>query len=524
MQTSKLKIHCFDDVAEAAQYVKISICPYHNKSRKYRIQWTEENVSYKRFQAVGEAIAYYEETNDYPDLISIDIDSRELHESFKLSDKQIGIIPTKYLGEERTSTRGKSLLAYIIEKYPNCAVLYFTGQIHVSEVVKEVINAERRGVESVVTKADKGKGIFELQDMIVSKLKQVAKNYFNKLDSSIKKELKHELFSLDKEDFLLFKVNVDKKEYQLKDILIAYLPLEENEFKAEIGKLLTPDITLAASEVFGIFGVKQITHEAPDYFPYNNTGELKEEISRQFNGFEQLIKDVKETQNNIFGNTTFEEHYKEFKQTILTNEIASHIADINLQSERDKKFRYGSVSRKNTRITIVLNGAEPTDLPVELINDVDKFEINLPIHLIFKNCLERILSAASNENKFYLCSFRDEKKAMYHPIKGNNIPNKPSFFFNYLLMPSKNIFELNLSNLPDHIKCLWEKNFGYFGEYYLAIKNNTGWNIFNSTWKDNIYCIELDNIIPNSCILNHFIIDNKILQTIHIFRFNTWNQ
>lgn len=471
MKTNRLKIHCFDDEAVPASWVEIAICPYHSESAEDRQKWTNDNIAYKRFKSVGEAIAYYEKTNDYPDLIAIDIDSRELHQSYKLSDAQINLIPLNYrVDSEKTSTRGKDLMRYAIEKFPNSQMFYITGQIgNVGEVFDEVMNATIRGLTTI--RRDKSEAFVGIQLPFLKELKQVARKYICKLDSYAKIGLKDKLCELNKEDFLDLKVNIDFKEYHLKDILVAYLPLEGNEFRLEINKLFPLDLSLAASECFGILGIKQITHKTRDYYYIDNRLFLK--IKNQINSFNKIINEISD--ESIKDKLMFfKNNINEFSTIFKENN--DQIFNQKLREKRNLNFQF-----KGDRFDEILG--QDKNVPTDNSN----FELNIPIQEIFntefKIFIESILEKsgkgawANTYNWFNLATTESSENVEGFEIKLWN--NFIGFYHD-----GKNIFDPENTN---HYRADWLKSFqkslDCFGKLYILKKDGDNeYSVFDCTY------------------------------------------
>lgn len=494
MKTNKLKIHCFDDESIPASWVEIAICPFHKKSSIFRRNWTKENVEYKRFQSVGEAISYYEETNNYPDLIAIDIDSRELHPSFKLSDilsdEQIDLIPLRYrVDDEKTSTRGKQLMEYAIENFPNSQMFYISSQFGNTEVFNKVVrNAFNEGLTAIPR--DKAQGFYGIQLPILEELKKVAKKYLYKLDSYTKIELKNKLCELNKGDFLDLKVNIDYKEYHIKDILIAYLPLEENEFKIEINKLFFSDLSLAASECFGILGIKQITHDTSNF--YFKDARLFQKINNQidlmFNCINEISNENITEKLSTFRND-IEEFTTEFKNN--NNQVYSEI----LRVKRNDNFQF-----KGDSFNDIL-GEEFKDYG----NSDNFFELNIPIHKIFeiefglflKSILEKSSKGASANRYSWFSSagIVIDKTEIVETYTIKLFNNFIGFYHD-----GNNIFNPEDTN---HYQANWlksfQKNLNYFGKLYILKKETENeYTVFDCTY-DSV--INLGNYSEWKCVL-----------------------
>jgi hypothetical protein len=365
-------------------------------------------------------------------------------------------------------------------------------------------------------------------DQIRKCLYRATKFLTSKLDSVIKKDLLSKIGNWD--EFQNAEILIQEEKWKIQNLFIIYW---NNNLPSwyKIKELLLPDITLVASECFGIWGVKQITHGAKNYFPYNTTDELKSEIKRQFQNLFSSIEELKNMSDidNILKNISYENDCNVLLNKCLNSTI-EYPPDFDIECLRDSKFRYGSPATKKNHHTepnrqIITFKIENNIIEPTILEDIQGgvFEVNIPIHNIFEKAFQKLLVECNN--KFSLSSFELQNK-IEHPSLNLRPCHQVKLYENLMIFRQSKLFPaekiLSLIDVPDFFRILWDNNLEYFGKYFIISKIDNQCEVFDCTSQGLVY--KINNNVPINSELLNFILKDEQHPTYHIFTFNSWRQ
>jgi hypothetical protein len=293
--------------------------------------------------------------------------------------------------------------------------------------------------------------------------------------------------------------------------------------------LFLPDLTLASSACFGTLGIKQVTHSGNDYFRAHSAAGLSLQIASQFDQLDLSIEWAKSIAGaEVFGQTDFEQDYNTFKTICLNSRYLKHYDptgfDRDAERYRDNHFRYGSAwstynsSGERNRKTLTILGEEPRNFLGLRENYV--FEVNIPIHLIFKNPLEKQLGKSKRE--FML--WADRESGLRWPDKLPDRTNEIWCCRNYIIMRQEDPFQeerLLGHDVPDVIRCLSSAHFWLFGRYHILTRNQGEWSVYDCTNEQHRTKCTVGAIGE---VLGKAITCDSTYQTYHVFSFLSWRQ
>lgn len=515
MQTRKIKYHCHDDVADIGVWIKFAICPFDDWTEEERAQWVDENIDFKWFRSVGEAICYYEQSRDFPDILSVDIDCRELPSDYRLPEGCR--LPQDFAGTEKDSTRGKALLEYAFRYFPDSIVFYFTGQVSDDTVWPVVEQALRKGID--VKKKNKDKGPTGITVDSTSLLRKAAEKYLRQYTNpSEKHAIREKVIHKCRKDLLKELVNTSKGSFLFSHLTVGWSNLQnDDEWKRGILSSLFRDITLAASQCFGVDGVKQATHDISQGY-YKENDDNTAWHSKAIDQVNKLLETLSEVKSLLASRsvalrylTTYEKHIQLFLQKLEQVDPKSQIPAVDdLTREVRTKFRFGT-SPNSTPMKF--GNLEPTKWGKE------EFEIYLPVHLVYEADFQNISTKC---DRVVLCALESQEKRQ-HPKtwKGDKQPVLHREFMIFEQDGNDEYSEnVPLKCLPGYFEVFQSKGFELFGRMYLVLRRNNQLQVYDCTYKPPT---QRDlNVLSN---LSTYLEGKKAtVKAFYIFEFQSWRQ
>jgi len=196
---------------------------------------------------------------------------------------------------------------------------------------------------------------------------------------------------------------------------------------SEIIRCLTRNLSLAFSECFGILGIKQLTHNASNYYATDNLV-LDAKIKEQFHKLDQVLDELKVVTANVYNLMEDDiNKYNEFKSAYLASNASF---DGTLQSLRNKYFQFkgsGIIKAFDEILRNQQSQGHLTEFHLQELNladcdSKDEFELNLPIHRIlqsrFEGLFKRIFPNASNKGacaskcEIFTCAVQTDSRAI----------------------------------------------------------------------------------------------------------------
>lgn len=530
--TRRIRIHNPEDNDTAHKNVKIilgSLFCNSTASPQEILKWVDDNFEIKRFVCARDALNYYNSPNaEPPDLLLCDID---------FTEEQCG----------ETATAGIDILKSVREKFPNTVTAYLTGQEAEDEVRPHIeplwnflppeCRIVRRDVETMSN---------DLKRKFPLLLRKVTKTYLEKASTD---ELEQLWKCLDEDDFTLDGIaNVAGEAWQIKHLFVGHTMLAESklgedgvtvitswrflgeeEFVVEVKRKLSSyfGITYAFSKCFGRWGVKEITHgndnklNSQGYYYIDKR--LAQCIDQQVSDLLQRIQEFPEDlmrdpviQQIVGSVNKFKTEWEKDKHKVYSR---------SLKNIRDENFQWTGI--RITEAVKTISSATASAIELQTLPETDqlvRFEVNIPIHLIFEDALRQLLTP----KKMKLGQTQilaGGRRILEEPLEDNYHP--AVLYENYLVIRYEKLLQktdLLSTSPPDFILSFHNKNIDVFGRYYIALLND------GSTYYDvshqNIKSVSRDLVFgtadhPIEKIINNP--DNKF-KTYHIFIFSAWRQ
>lgn len=541
----KIKIHIIDDQQSWRNDIKLAFTPNvpndkleefikHNslkinpakgtKKAMEKISFTESFFDITEFENVNSAKECYSKKENIPDILLLDIDFSNLD-------------PDQYSIEERSYTRGLDLFDYIKKDtfFKGTIIRLVTGQSkYKNEEVDGEISAKlyANNIDNSHI-IQKNQTITSIQLIKNNWLCAIAKKKLKLATSLVKKKLKELILSNNWEKDSEFKIEIQNDEYRFCDLFFGWYDETKEKLKNDILAELTPDLSLAASECFGINGIKQATHDLEQQYYIGDNGWISN-MKKQLDDYYKILIEVK----SEFDGENLKEiksNYEKYLKKI--NVIKDEVQKISQKKEAEKffennksKYRFGT-SPNSTKIEI-------NNKPLEKINKGNEFEIYFPVHELYSNQFEKLLSKSKD---FKAYSFNTEKKLEDNPTwKVHEQPEfdkTPKLFKEYIIFTqefengNENEYSENipLESQPDFLSNFINLKFEYFGNIYVILKQNGNWILYNCTYIDNIlheiidfnqfetYMIESKDLLKK-------LTTNENAKAYFIFEFLTWRQ
>jgi len=539
----KIRIHNPEDVELCHYYFKVWLGdifnPDSNLSHDERIEFAENYFDIKRFISSKEAIDYYDKDNPPPDLLIADID---------FSEPSCG----------ESTTAGIGIILKVKEKYPNTIRAYLTSQ-ESEPAVRPTIDHQLQDLEPdcrIIRKnhLDQRTDMSRKLPMLIRK---VTKKYLRKASPQEIIDIISCLNSGD--DLKNFTIMINNEAWQIDKLFIGHtvktikkigednciyhevIKINKEEFIQNIRNELATniDITLAFSEAFGIYGIKQITHTPEKY--YSTDSEiLITKIENQILNLNLLLNQIltKLESVNILPNfksliedyRCFEKEFSDKKngkdsKELFSNDFNIDHYDSELDIIRNRKLRFGT-SPNSQHLTI-------SNFEMKTAASRYQFEIYIPIHEVFRDKFDILVENCVNHGTNLAIQCYAYKGEEYSE-KVDDIYYKPHLFHNYLIFRLKcnNRFSKQnfVESIPSFIRNFYDNKFYLFGKYIMVVKldgSGDEWHTFDCTYIDpKPIEIELNSIFPieSNCPVLDKIKSDNINNTYHVFKFFSWRQ
>jgi CRISPR/Cas system CSM-associated protein Csm2 small subunit len=317
---------------------------------------------------------------------------------------------------------GKDLIEEVTRR--NEEIEVFTNTAYGREVLKHIVEvALSMKIDTIKDNPTKD----DFKDIFPQTFHRIANKYIQRADTKEKNALISLAGNVQNDDLILDEIiQVNGEKWKVKNLFLCCWNPDTKKYEGVLQCLkdfIIPDITCAFSECFGVEGVKQITHNAGNYFSTDRTL-LQAKIKEQTDKLDQVLLDVKTSYPEIYN--AVEVHIKSFEEfKDILSRSSNFTFDENLQKIRERHFQFKGLKTLNglTEILHELKGKneltcfslqEPSYEFCEDSASGKEFEINIPIYKIFEkqfnNFFKRIFpnvskkGACAKDAEFFSCT------------------------------------------------------------------------------------------------------------------------
>jgi hypothetical protein len=396
------------------------------------------------------------------------------------------------------------------EEYPNIVFQLITCNPNNSEQT----NASIAGFDTI-NKADK----INREEQIRRCFLEATKCLVTRLNSKIKSNLYKLIIDKDISSFNDIKINLDKKEWYAYNIFLTCYKDNTPDWEI-LMKLVKPNLTLAASECFGINGIKQATHSLAQGFYIGPDGWYNNILTQ----VDHFIKTIEETNKftciNIIDKFPVLKQYldniKNFRKKTVKINNNHELATKSLPQLRNKYFSFGT-SRKRKKFKIGKKDITRNDK----INPKqgNEFEIYLPVHEIFKSEFKTLY-----DNCDSIKHHTWQSNEVYPLPQTWNVDSKrPKIFKDYLVFNQRGEpYPCDaIQRLPECFEVFRNKHFEFFGNMYLVLKRQNGQIEINDCTYEQALPKTSDYFDKT---LTKYLEENNDTTAYFIFEFNSWRQ
>lgn len=405
-----------------------------------------------------------------------------------------------------SSIGGDTIIRKLHQRHPHCIVIVLTR--HVGAVIEQPTYTLHTITYPVIPKnADIKKKLQIFNAALMKWTQKFLRNLSSEQRASIRTALQS--------NTTVPALNIEGVVWKNDDYLFLYPSvLDQNEVLYLVGI----DLTLAASECFGVDGVKQATHPLSQQYYVGKDGWHQKAIS-QVDVLNKVIEEGvtilsnRESPVNLSYLETYRENLKEFKKALEKTDNNTSPPISNLQMVVRESFRFGT---------------SPNSSPIEFdsINVVARlsgnhFEIYLPIHLIYKSEFDS-LSKKCNRVKVHSWQTKEPHN---RTIKTWGNEKEPKLHREYLIFEQDGTDDYSdnvpMITLPDYFDVFRSRGFELFGRLYLVLRRRGKLKLFDCTYSP---CIKPDITIFDNTLRNHLEREKSNVKAFFIFEIFGWRQ
>lgn len=288
--------------------------------------------------------------------------------------------------------------------------------------------------------------------------------------------------------------------------------------KRGLANVFSPDITLAASECFGVDGVKQATHHiSQGYYKENddNTAwhsKAKDQLNKLLATLSEVKSLLRKRSLQLPYLDTYEQNIRSFLKKLNAIDPNDKIPAVDdLTREVRENFRFGT-SQNSTNIE--LGNHKP------IRYGANEFEIYLPVHLVYEDEFKKMSTECT---RVVLCSLKTQERRQ-QPI--TSAENKQPVLHRELVIFEQDgndeyAQDIPSERLPDYFEVFQTKGFEFFGRMYLVLRRGGQLQVYDCTYKP---AIQRDlNVFNNlsACLKEG---KKATVKAFYIFEFQSWRQ
>jgi len=405
---------------------------------------------------------------------------------------------------------------------------FTTEKPRVDEAWDELIRENNQSVTNI-RKSRSVTEPWDRSDKLPSVFQSAAKELCQRMSPSEKMELLEKAES--NSDFSSEDIVVCGEEWSVESFLAGWR--ESGRDLSRVAKdLVTPDLSLASSRAFAIWGVKAITHDTVDaYFP-NDPSLIAEEARRQIEKFSKKTESVPDDEIEPDARKTILENTSNFflpeKATLSSKARRDREEDFQFKGEIKPNGPEGKIYSK---VSSLVNKSNLKKLKTFRINnntyDESEVELHIPVHKFLKDEISTLLDYISSKKKgaganSVEVAFRSEKTGRTNEKKGC----RAQIYKNYIVFRNKgNKFpKRKITKDPATVLVsLSKSNISTYGKFYIATSSveEENYELFDCTHHPP-QTVYVEEVFPKNTKVPSLLENKDEYVTYYIFAFSCW--
>jgi len=451
-----------------------------------------------------------------------------------------------------SKTLGEALIRAYVEDYWPLHSVYFTAfstdEVSVGNAYDRIIREYPNKVtnikkEFIKTNEVNGPGVDEEdKDQFERKIPGIFRLLAEELSDHMKSVERARLLELAENctNFASQTFKISGEEWTVESFLAGWRNSERD--LCSIAKdLVTPDLTLAFSRAFAIWGTQAITHDVRGkYFP-DDASKITNKARTQI---KRLRKKVKRVSDNLLNQEIGEKVLNSISEFNIPDNNTTY--DRTLSEDREKYFQFkgeikydGPEGEIYFKLSSLVEKSSLDEFEIFRIED-DSFdfiendsfensdvEINIPIHNYFEKEFENFFNYISRGSKG--AGADKVEIAFRHDETGHTVEEETfeaELHKNYVILRNKgDVFpEKKITKDPATLlHCFSDSDFSLFGRFYLAVNQGEGGSceLFDCTHLP-AQTVDVEEVFPEESEIPSLLNNPGEHVTYYIFAFSCW--
>lgn len=295
--------------------------------------------------------------------------------------------------------------------------------------------------------------------------------------------------------------------------------------------LVTPDLSLASSRAFAIWGVKAITHPIDEYFP-NDSSLIADEARRQIEEFKKKTEGVPDDDIETDVRRKILDNISNFslpeEATFSSQARRERMENFQFKGEIKGDYPEGKIC---SEISYLVEKSNIEELKTFRINtntyDESEIELHLPVHKYLKDELSNLLDSISSQGKgaganSVEVAFRREKTGRTDVKEGS----KAEIYKNYIVFRNKGEMfpKRKITKDPATVLVsLSQSNISTYGKFYIATSSveEENYELFDCTHHPP-QNVDAEGVFPEKSKVPSLLKNKGEYVTYYIFAFSCW--